>query len=86
MYARYSVGGYGSDTPNYWKIEQYGKGSVDGCTADNMFCYTCEPPSENTTLADFQIFPEPQHSATWQQAVQMVTDHANASFPPQVEL
>merc|ERR1719361_1140620 len=31
MYTRYSVGGYGTHTPNYWKIQQYGGCSIDGC-------------------------------------------------------
>jgi hypothetical protein len=83
MYARYSVGGYGTSTPNYWKVQQYGGGSLDGCTPDNMFCYVCEPPSENTTFASFEIFPEPEHSDTWQAATKMVEAHANATHPPE---
>ena len=27
-YARYSVGGYGNNTPNYWKIATFGKGDI----------------------------------------------------------
>ncbi|GJJ70134.1 hypothetical protein EMPS_02483 [Entomortierella parvispora] len=65
-YTYYSVGGYGTSTPNYYKIQEYG--TLSNCTATNMWCYTCEPPSQNTTLADFDIFPEPSNSATWQQA------------------
>lgn len=56
---RYSVGGYGTSTPNYWKIQKFGGGSLAGCTEANQWCYVCEPPSENTTLAAFSIFPEP---------------------------
>lgn len=82
MYARYSVGGYGQSTPNYYKIETFGKGDINNCVDSNQYCYVCEPPTENTTLSDFQIFPEPEHSATWQQATKYVEQHANASFPP----
>jgi len=82
MYARYSVGGYGTDTPNYYKIQQFGGGDINKCVEANQFCYVCEPPSEGTSLNDFEIFPEPEHSDTWQQATQMVTAHANSSFPP----
>lgn len=39
-----------------------------------MWCYTCEPKSENTVLADFDIFPEPQDSETWKQAQKYITD------------
>ena len=28
IYARYSVGGYGTHTPNYWSINKYGQGNV----------------------------------------------------------
>jgi len=66
-YTYYSVGGYGTSTPNYYKIQEYG-GTLASCTEANMWCYTCEPPSENTTLADFDIFPEPSNSSTWQAA------------------
>lgn len=82
LYARYSVGGYGNNTPNYWKIEKFGSGDIDKCVPENQFCYVCEPPSENTTLRDFEIFPEPEHSDTWQQAVKYVEAHANSSYPP----
>jgi len=82
MYARYSVGGYGENTPNYWKIEKFGGGDINKCVADNQYCYVCEPPSEGTSLEDFQIFPEPEYSPTWKQATDMVEAHANASNPP----
>jgi len=81
-YARYSVGGYGNHTPNYWKIQTFGKGDIDNCVEDNQFCYVCEPPSEGTTLADFSIFPEPTNSPTWQAAQAYVEAGANSSNPP----
>jgi len=37
MYTRYSVGGYGTATPNYWKVEQYGQGNLDNCKEENMW-------------------------------------------------
>jgi hypothetical protein len=57
LYCKYSVGGYGQSTPNYWKIQKYGGGSVSGCTPENQYCYVCEPPSENTSDSSFSIFP-----------------------------
>jgi len=81
LYARYSVGGYGPNTPNYWKINTYGGGNINNCVDSNQYCYVCEPPSEGTTLADFSIFPEPQNSATWQSAVQFVTAGATGAAP-----
>ncbi|CAO3564003.1 unnamed protein product [Mortierella alpina] len=45
-----------------------------GITTPNYYkCYTCEPKSENTALADFDIFPEPEHSETWKQAQDYIT-------------
>eukprot|EP00299_Pterocystis_sp_00344_P011534 c5398_g1_i1.p1 GENE.c5398_g1_i1~~c5398_g1_i1.p1 ORF type:complete len:590 (+),score=106.74 c5398_g1_i1:46-1770(+) len=79
FYMRYSVGGYGVSTPNFWKIQQYGGGSVDNCVESNQFCYVCEPESEGTSLDDFSIFPEPGHSSTWQQAKDWVASGASAS-------
>jgi hypothetical protein len=35
-YTRYSVGGYGTTTTNYWKIDQYGGGDVDSCVESNQ--------------------------------------------------
>lgn len=35
-YTRYSVGGYGTTTPNYWKIDQYGGGDVNSCVESNQ--------------------------------------------------
>jgi len=81
LYAYYSVGGYGTSTPNYWKIQQYGGGSLSGCTAANEYCYVCEPPSEGTDLNSFYIFPEPSYSSTWQQAVTFVQNSAGGQPP-----
>jgi hypothetical protein len=36
MYTRYSVGGYGTATPNYWKITEFCSGSLD--KAMNLIC------------------------------------------------
>lgn len=44
-YALYSVGGYGTSTPNYYKIAAYG--GVSGCNATNQWCFVCEPPYED---------------------------------------
>eukprot|EP00301_Raphidiophrys_heterophryoidea_P014878 c2334_g1_i1.p1 GENE.c2334_g1_i1~~c2334_g1_i1.p1 ORF type:complete len:556 (+),score=141.43 c2334_g1_i1:41-1669(+) len=79
-YMRYSVGGYGTSTPNYWKIQQFGNGDMNQCNESNQFCYVCEPPSEGTSDADFQIFPEPSFSSTWQQAKAWVA--SAAPVPP----
>lgn len=46
-----------------------------------MWCYTCEPPSENTVFHDFDIFPEPTHSATWKTAQQYVQATAGGDAP-----
>ncbi|KAI7829008.1 hypothetical protein BC939DRAFT_500453 [Gamsiella multidivaricata] len=80
LYTYYSVGGYGTTTPNYYKILENG-GSLGACTEANMWCYTCEPKSEGTVLADFDIFPEPSNSSTWQAAQQYVTAQAGGSAP-----
>ena len=72
LYTRYSVGGYGSSTPNFWKIQQNCAGSVDNASPENEWCYTCEPQSADEGLGDFAMFPEPAWSATWQQAAQWV--------------
>lgn len=39
-YMQYSVGGYGPDTPNYWKIQKYGNGDKANCNETNQFCWT----------------------------------------------
>lgn len=46
-----------------------------------MWCYTCEPKSENTVLADFDIFPEPANSATWKASQTYVTSKAGGAAP-----
>lgn len=79
MYAEYSVGGYGDHTPNYWKIQKYGGGSISGCTADNQWCYVCEPPSENTTIDSFSIFPEPAKTASWEAAKDYIAKGASGA-------
>ncbi|KAF9956800.1 hypothetical protein BGZ72_002440 [Mortierella alpina] len=78
VYTTYSVGGYGEQTPNYYKIDKYG--GITGCTEANQWCYTCEPEEQGTTLASFDIFPEP-NSPTWQQATDYVRQHAGAERP-----
>ncbi|KAF9351748.1 hypothetical protein BGX26_010275 [Mortierella sp. AD094] len=80
VYTYYSVGGYGTSTPNYYKIQENG-GSLAACTEANMWCYTCEPKSENTTLADFDIFPEPSNSSTWQAAQKYIVANAGGDKP-----
>ncbi|KAG0371991.1 hypothetical protein BGX24_000894 [Mortierella sp. AD032] len=80
LYTYYSVGGYGTTTPNYYKIKDNG-GSLAGCTEANMWCYTCEPKSENTVLADFDIFPEPSNSTTWKDAQSYVISKAGGGAP-----
>ncbi|KAJ3236501.1 hypothetical protein HDU81_010705 [Chytriomyces hyalinus] len=64
LYMKYSIAYFGKG-PNYWKITQYGGGSASGCNESNMWCYVCEPQSENTTLKDFIVFPEPENASTW---------------------
>jgi len=77
LYMKYSVGGYGTATPNYWKIQQFGGGSTSGCTAANQYCYVCEPPSEHTALGtSFSIFPEPKGTASWEAAKKYVVQGA----------
>lgn len=80
FYMRYSVGGYGTSTPNYWKIQQYGNGDMSQCNESNQYCYVCEPPAEGTSMDNFQIFPEPSHSSTWSQAKNWV--QSAAPVPP----
>ncbi|KAF9363219.1 hypothetical protein BGX34_004625 [Mortierella sp. NVP85] len=80
LYTYYSVGGYGTTTPNYYKILENG-GSLDKCTEANMWCYTCEPKSEGTVLADFDIFPEPSNSTTWKASQNYVISKAGGDAP-----
>ncbi|KAF9089315.1 hypothetical protein BGX23_006768 [Mortierella sp. AD031] len=81
VYTYYSVGGYGTSTPNYYKIQENGP-TLAGCTEANMWCYTCEPKSEGTVLADFDIFPEPSNSTTWKAAQQYVIAGAKGPTAP----
>lgn len=81
LYARYSVAGYGTATPNYWKIEQFGNGNIDNCDETNQWCYVCEPPSEGTSIDSFSIFPEPEWSPTWQTAASMIEAGAGGTAP-----
>lgn len=81
LYTRYSIGGYGDHTPNYWKIQEYGQGNVDNCNEDNMWCWSCEPESEGTTLDSFTIFPEPKKSDTWEAAKKYVEGKAGGHAP-----
>ena len=59
-----------------------GKGDINNCVDSNQFCYVCEPPSEGTSLSDFEIFPEPEHSSTWVEATKKVEAHADSTNPP----
>ena len=55
---------------------------MDKCVPENQFCWTCEPPGQNTTLVDsFAIFPEPDHSPTFQAAMKFVEAGAKG-IPP----
>ena len=81
-YTRYSVGGYGTGTPNWWKIVQYCNGDVNNASPANNYCYTCEPPYSNETLGDFDMFPEPAYSPTWQAAIAYVAATAGGGAPP----
>ena len=79
---RNSIAGYGTHTPNYWKIEKFG--GPDGCTEANQYCWVCEPESEHTSLGtSFAVFPEPANSTTWQAATAYVTKWAADSPAPQ---
>jgi len=81
LYTRYSIGGYGTHTPNYWKITQFGQGNIDNCNEENMWCYSCEPQSEGTTLDSFSIFPEPKSSARWEAAKKYIESNAGGKTP-----
>ncbi|ORY37042.1 hypothetical protein BCR33DRAFT_769964 [Rhizoclosmatium globosum] len=78
FYAKYSIAYFGTG-PNYWKITQYGGGSDAGCTEANMWCYTCEPQSEGTTLSDFVVFPEPAGTASFNAAQAQVVKGAKGA-------
>jgi len=81
LYTRYSIGGYGNHTPNYWKVEKYAQGNLDNCNEGNMWCYSCEPESEGTTLDSFSIFPEPKSSKSWDAAKKYVEAQAGGKTP-----
>jgi len=81
IYTRYSIGGYGTHTPNYWKIQEYGDGNIDNCNEANMWCYSCEPKSEDTTIDSFSIFPEPKNAATWTAATKYIESKAGGKSP-----
>ncbi|KAJ3075397.1 hypothetical protein HDU98_008226 [Podochytrium sp. JEL0797] len=78
FYAKYSIGSF-STGPNYWKIQQYGGGSAAGCNESNMWCYTCESETANTTLSDFVVFPEPAQTDTWKAAQAQVVQGAKGN-------
>lgn len=82
LYMRYSVGGYGTNTPNYWKIDQYGGGNMSNCNELNQYCWVCEPPSEGTDLSDFSIFPTVPGSDAWTQATKFVESGAKGNETP----
>ncbi|KAJ3256973.1 hypothetical protein HDU77_002913 [Chytriomyces hyalinus] len=81
FYAKYSIASFGKG-PNFWKITQYGAGSASGCNESNMWCYVCEPQSQNTSLKDFTIFPEPGNTDTWK-AAQAVVESGAKGMPVQ---
>jgi hypothetical protein len=54
---------------------------VDNADESNMWCYTCEPKSEGTTLDSFSIFPEPDWSPTWLAAQDYVNSGAQGGTP-----
>ncbi|KAI8617497.1 hypothetical protein BC830DRAFT_95680 [Chytriomyces sp. MP71] len=78
FYMKNSIASFGKG-PNFWKIQQYGAGSVDGCNESNMWCYVCEPQSQNTSLKDFTIFPEPANTTTWQAAQAFISSGAKGA-------
>ena len=48
----------------------------------NEWCYTCEPESSNeTSLANYDMFPEPAYSPTWQAAIAYVQATAGGDAP-----
>lgn len=63
-------------------MQQYCGGDVNNAQPSNEFCFTCEPPYSNETLGDFDMFPEPSYSPTWQQALTYVAATAGGAAPP----
>jgi hypothetical protein len=85
-YTRYSVGGYGTSTPNYWKVNEYANGNLDNCDESNQYCWTCEPESEGTDLAtSFTIFPTPTNSSTWAATAAYIEAGAKSETPEWIE-
>jgi len=82
LYMRNSISGYGTHTPNYWKVDRYG--GPQNCTADNQYCFVCEPQSEQTSLdLSFSVFPEPAKASTWQAATAYVEKWAAGTPAPE---
>ncbi|GJJ77620.1 hypothetical protein EMPS_09979 [Entomortierella parvispora] len=80
MYTYYSIASYGAtDNSNYYEITDFG--GLANCTIANQWCYTCEPQSAGTTLANFAVFPEPSYSSTWQAAQKYVIATAGGDYP-----
>ena len=80
MYTYYSIASYGAtDNSNYYEITDFG--GLSNCTLANLWCYTCEPQSAGTTLANFAVFPEPANSSTWQAAQKYVIATAGGDSP-----
>ncbi|KAG0046530.1 hypothetical protein BGZ83_008310, partial [Gryganskiella cystojenkinii] len=80
MYTYYSIASYGpTDNSNYYEITNFG--GLANCTSANLWCYTCEPQSAGTTLANFAVFPEPSYSSTWQAAQKYVIATAKGDYP-----
>jgi hypothetical protein len=80
-YTVYSVGGYGTSTPNYFKIQQYCNGQISNASPANEFCYTCEPPSANETMNNFAMFV-----GAWAARGTMGARRADPPTPPPVPL
>ncbi|KAF9170513.1 hypothetical protein BGX20_008879 [Mortierella sp. AD010] len=80
MYTYYSIASYGAtDNSNYYEITDFG--GLSNCTSANLWCYTCEPQSAGTTLANFAVFPEPSYSSTWQAAQKYVVATHGGDYP-----
>ena len=82
-----SVGGYGTSTPNFWKIKNLVGGDRTKCTLDNQYCYVCEDKGQiedNNDLATaMSIFPELESissaSSVWMEAQTKVNDAISAN-------
>jgi len=81
FYAKYSVGGYGKSTPNYWKVQEFCNDDITNANRDNQYCYVCEPKSEGTDIdLDFAVFPEPA-TPTWTAATKYIEGKASNPAP-----